>query len=367
MNAAAAQDSPDVLPPFEGAVPPGERLAAQSGPLARAASVLAGRFGRGGMALTYGIDAGVPTARGIAAGFARPGAPGRRALPALALDPAYGDIARQVRRLANPCDVMIAVVPSTPTNGTAAPLNAAAVLGLPIIALTASGAGYVGDVTDHVIASSSASPLLTAEFHTFTHDVLEHLVHLALVHRPPVGLGPAAVPDARLVEAARVRAAELAASRAGLLRPYERRLSACATVLARALTRGSRLFVVDDGDDRYAETVARAFAAPSHSGAAPLPVLSPHGGASEPGDVTLALFTGDDTAEMVSILAAARWKSQLTLAFTGPAGQNLRRGDLADHVLVVPDGPSRRVRETHLTWSSALWEFTHRALRRPPR
>jgi D-sedoheptulose 7-phosphate isomerase len=72
----------------------------------------------------------------------------------------------------------------------------------------------------------------------------------------------------------------------------------------------------------------------------------------KPGDVAIAISTSGKSANVIAALKQARAMKQVTAAFAGKGGGDLK--DLADHLLVVPSDTTARIQELHITLGQML-------------
>ncbi|UUZ46329.1 SIS domain-containing protein [Janibacter limosus] len=84
---------------------------------------------------------------------------------------------------------------------------------------------------------------------------------------------------------------------------------------------------------------------------------------ARPGDVLLTMSTSGTSPNVVAALAEARRRGVRTILMTGAKGAG--RGDLADHLLVVPSSETPRIREVHMLWAHARCEAVDPAMQDP--
>ncbi|WP_131741137.1 D-sedoheptulose-7-phosphate isomerase, partial [Actinomadura roseirufa] len=164
--------------------------------------------------------------------------------------------------------------------------------------------------------------------------------------------------------------------------------AACRAMAAR-FHRGGRLFTFGNGAAATdAQHIAVEFVHPVVVGTRALPALSLTGdvatltgvGASAglaeafahqlgcfggPDDIALGVSPDGRCAGVVRGLERARSLGMLTVALAGGDGGDLARGGAADHLLTVPSGDPRVVKEVHVTAYHVLWELVHVFLDRP--
>jgi D-sedoheptulose 7-phosphate isomerase len=164
---------------------PGLALAGGADRIARAARDMAGRFVAGGKLLAFGDGVAAADAGHLAVEFTHPVIVGKRALPAMSLDPGtdrMGGYAAQVRLLGRPGDVAVGISTDDRPGATALGLTAARELDLLTIALTVRGpdggleTGGLSGV-DHVLATGG-DPLVAREIHVTIYHILWELVHV---------------------------------------------------------------------------------------------------------------------------------------------------------------------------------------------
>lgn len=167
---------------------PGLAVADAAEQIARACRDMAARFHRGGRLLAFGTGAAAADAAHLAVEFIHPVLVGKRALPAMSLanDPtaltgvAQVDgpdqvFAAQLRLLARPEDIAVAIATGPTGAQVRAGLATAARLGLLTIALTSQP-----EPADHVLAARTDDPLVAKEVHVTTYHILWELVHVFL-------------------------------------------------------------------------------------------------------------------------------------------------------------------------------------------
>jgi D-sedoheptulose 7-phosphate isomerase len=155
---------------------PGNAVADEAAPIARACRDIALRFHRGGRLLAFGDGGAACDAAHLAVEFVHPVGVGKRALPAVALRPGAG-FAAQIRPLGRATDIAVGIGPG---GNVRAGLAAAAEAGMLTVALTtATGRDTVRGV-DHVLAARTGDPRIAKEIHVTTYHILWELVHIFL-------------------------------------------------------------------------------------------------------------------------------------------------------------------------------------------
>ena len=81
---------------------------------------------------------------------------------------------------------------------------------------------------------------------------------------------------------------------------------------------------------------------------------------ARPGDVVIGITTSGSSANIVQALRAARTKGAVTVGFTGNGGGAVAQ--LADHVLMGPDGYSAIIQEVHITMGHIICDLVEQAL-----
>ncbi len=81
---------------------------------------------------------------------------------------------------------------------------------------------------------------------------------------------------------------------------------------------------------------------------------------AQPGDVVVGITTSGNSPSVVSGLQAAKRRGALAVAFTGNGGGKV--ADVADLVLMGPDGYSAIVQEVHITMGHIVCDLVDQAL-----
>ena len=81
---------------------------------------------------------------------------------------------------------------------------------------------------------------------------------------------------------------------------------------------------------------------------------------AQPGDVVIGITTSGNSRNVVFGLDAARRKGALAIAFTGNGGGKI--AEIADLILMGPDGYSAIVQEVHITMGHIICDLVDQAL-----
>jgi D-sedoheptulose 7-phosphate isomerase len=364
---------------------------------------IAERFARGARLLALGASpAARSDARHIAVEFVHPVIVGKRALPALALSREGDAIEKQLRALADPADIVLAVADPGEADpeaaDTRASVAAARDLGCLTIALREAGAEWE-------FQPDTADPFVRQELAETLYHLLWELVHVFFEHR---GLleGRAAAPvhdsgassflypflgqDERdlaavlsdVAASVRSKAREIAALRAQTLTEGAATLRAAARDLRVRFDAGGRLLTLGNGGSATdAMDVAADFRGPPPSfGWPPRPALDLTEDAAiltaiandigvdaifsrqiiaygRPGDAVLALSTSGDSRNVIQALEEARRRGLGTVAFVGYDGGRVATEGLADHVIVTRSEHIPRIQEAQASAYHALREL----------
>ena len=340
-------------------------FAAESGRLAELCRTMAERFERGGRLLAIGGSAQAwSDAHHVAVEFVHPVIVGKRALPALAVDPGVVDLLRRAE------DMVISFEPLTIDAGE-----------------------------EWVLEPADDDPFVRQELAETAYHCLWELVHVFFEHLgsstsgagasgflyPFLGTGSRAV-DA-VVEDVRasveLKAADTAELRERTLAGSREALVAAAATVRRAFEDGGTLFAFGNGGSATdaMDVVADFRAAPSVGNRAwssrrALDLADPAiltaiandiGAAAlysrqliafgRPGDVALALSTSGGSANIVEALLEARRRGLATIAFVGYDGGRIAAEALADHVVVTPSEHIPRIQEAQASAYHVLREL----------
>jgi D-sedoheptulose 7-phosphate isomerase len=165
----------------------------ESGRIEALVRAMAERFAQGGRLYVMGNGGSATDAQHVAVEFFHPILEKRRPLPALALtaDPALltaiandRDFAKvfadQLRVLARPGDMALAISTSGQSPNLVQALEAARALGLLTIAFTGKDGGRLGELAEHGFVVPSFSIHRIQETHVALYHIVWDLVHVAL-------------------------------------------------------------------------------------------------------------------------------------------------------------------------------------------
>jgi len=336
-------------------------FAAESGRLAVLCRTMAERFERGGRLLAVG---GSPQAwsdaHHVAVEFVHPVIVGKRALPALAVEPGA------VELLGRDDDMVISFEPLTVRAGE-----------------------------EWALEPVAADPFVRQELAETAYHCLWELVHVFFDHLgssdagagasgflyPFLGAGSgdldAVVEDVRA--SVLMKAAEVSELREHTLAGGREELTAAAAMLRQALDGGGTLLAFGNGGSATdaLDVVADFRAAPqgwperralSLTDPAILTAIANDIGPAavfsrqliaygRPGDVALALSTSRSSANIIEALGEARRRGLGTIAFVGYDGGRIAAERLADHVVVTPSEHIPRIQETQASAYHVLREL----------
>ncbi|MFI9379780.1 SIS domain-containing protein [Kutzneria sp. NPDC052558] len=174
---------------FDRRTAPLDDLAEHAEDVARACHAMAVRFHRGGKLVVFGNGGASTDAQHVAVEFVHPVIVGKRALPAVSLasdvatltgvglDEAF---AHQIRFLAEPADVALALSVDGHCRNVLRGLAEARALGMLTVALVGGDGGRIAatQAADHVLVARSDDPRVVKEVHVTTYHVLWELVHV---------------------------------------------------------------------------------------------------------------------------------------------------------------------------------------------
>ncbi len=368
-------------------------LVGEAARIAELCHAMAVRLARGGRLLACGADAaGRSDAQHVEVEFVHPVIVGKRALPALALEPAALGL------LVEPDDVVLAFGAGAAVAGAIGEAEARG-------ALTVAFAGELGAAWAFV--APTRDPLVAQELVETLYHVVWELVHVFFEHRGLLGAaeGTAAPPTASsflypfladreddlgavladVAASARAKARETQALREATLAAGRDALAAAAGALRARLDAGGRVLALGNGGSATdaADLVADLRAPPPGRGwparpaldlsAAPavLTAIANDVGAElvftrqliahgRPGDVLVALSTSGGSANVLHALARARADGLATVALVGYDGGRILADGLADHVLVAPSEHIPRIQEAQATVLHLLREELER-------
>ena len=336
-------------------------FAAESGRLAELCRAMAERFERGGRLLAAG---GSPQAwsdaHHVAVEFVHPVIVGKRALPALAVEPGA------VELLGRKDDMVISFEPLTVHAGV-----------------------------EWVLEPDEGDPFVRQELAETAYHCLWELVHVFFDHLGSSEAGAGAssflypfleaagsdldalVDDVRA--SVLMKAAEVAELRERTLADGREELTAAAASLRRAFAAGGTLLAFGNGGSATdaLDVVADFRAAPqgwperralSLTDPAILTAVANDIGAAalfsrqliaygRTGDVALALSTSGSSTNIVEALAEARRRGLVTIALVGYDGGRIAAERLADHVVVTPSEHIPRIQEAQASAYHVLREL----------
>ncbi|HEX3751331.1 MAG TPA: SIS domain-containing protein [Streptosporangiaceae bacterium] len=178
---------------FELRAAPTGQLADQAEAIADACHAMAVRFHRGGKLIVFGTGAAAADAQHVAVEFVHPVIVGKRALPAISLttdvatitgvaeqDGMAGIFAHQLRYLAAPEDIALAISADGNNESVRAGLAVARDRGLLTIALAGGDGGEITrqQTAEHVLTAPASDPRIVKELQVTTYHVLWELVHV---------------------------------------------------------------------------------------------------------------------------------------------------------------------------------------------
>ncbi len=389
------------------AVPAAERRRAACGAffeaeaerIARLCHRMAERFARGGRLVTFGADPVARSdARHVAVEFVHPVIVGKRALPALALCPEGGPLARQVELLVEAEDIALAFGEDAET---VAALRVARERGCLTLAASHMGAEW------ELVPMLDRDPFIAQELVETLYHVLWELVHVFFEHRGLLaGRAERTVHDAgassflypflgeqeddleTVMAAVRAsvlaKAAEISALRAQTLEEAEGELRAAAATLRSRLERGGRVLALGNGGSATDAMDAVADLRCPPAGWRPWAAIDltedpgiltaiandvgvesifsrqviAHGRA---GDALLVFSTSGGSRNVLAALVQARRIGMLTLAFVGYGGGQIASERLADHVIVTRSEHIPRIQEAQ----ASAWHVLRELLESP--
>ena len=187
MARAPGSASPSAL--FERRTAPVDDLAEHAEDVARACHAIAVRFHRGGKLVVFGNGGCATDAQHVAVEFMHPVIVGKRALPAVALTSDVATLtavglaeafAHQIRFLAEPADVALALSVDGDCPNVLRGLAQARAMGMLTVALVGGDGGRIvaERAADHVLVARSGDPRVVKEVHVTAYHVLWELVHV---------------------------------------------------------------------------------------------------------------------------------------------------------------------------------------------
>ena len=341
---------------------------AEAGRIALLCRELAERFAAGGRLLAVGGSAPAwSDARHVAVEFVHPVIVGKRALPALAVEPA------ELELLVRPDDAVISFEPLTVRTGE----------------------------REWVFEPPSEDPFVRQELAETLYHVLWELVHVFLDHlqgstagggassflypfldEQPGGDLDAVVADVR--GSVLMKADEVGALREQTLGEARAELVEAAAALRRALDAGATTYVFGNGGSATdaMDVVADLRAAPQGwpprravdlvADPAILTALANDIGPevlfarqliayAHEGDVAFAISTSGGSTNIVEALAEARRRGLVTIAFAGYDGGRIAAERLADHVVITRSDHIPRIQEAQASGYHVLRELVELA------
>ena len=377
------------------------RLARGIDGLAVACVDLAERVAAGGTLFVLGSGSALPDARHLALEFLHPVIVGKRAVPALAVDPTREPCDED--RLGAPGDAVIAVVGADATSATWRALETARARGLLTLALS-SDATRAAAAADHVLDPGARDPRLVKEGRVVLYHLLWELTHVMLEESERLPAGDAAEEagtDAGLgalypfLGGARgsgdALRSDLCASGVAKLRTLETlrcdtierhaaALEACGAALRRARASGAQLLSFGNGGSQTDADWLAAWLGGAHR-ARPWRSRSLAGDPSvlsalandvgfervfarqvaafgRAGDVALGISTSGSSANVVHGLAEAKRRGLLAIGLAGGDGGRLAEEGSVDFLFVVPSPSVHRIQEVQATLYHLLDELS---------
>ncbi len=370
--------------------------------LARLCHRMAERFARGAQLIALGASpAARSDARHVAVEFVHPVIVGKRALPAIALTGAAGELARQLDLLARADDIAIAFdCADDDVAEIARAMALARERGCLTIAFTGLGA-------DWEFEAPGGDGYVRQELIETLYHVLWELVHVFFDHRGLLaGRDPRRVHDAgassflypfladheRELEpvvddvrrSALMKADEIGALREQTLTENREVLADAARALSRRFELGGKLFAIGNGGSATdaMDLVADFRAACGTGKGRPAIDLTEDSGiltaiANDIGidaifsrqviaygcssDALIALSTSGNSSNVIDALGQARRQGLLTIALVGYDGGQVAGESLADHVLITRSEHIPRIQEAQASAYHALRELVELA------
>jgi D-sedoheptulose 7-phosphate isomerase len=352
--------------------------------LARLCHLMAERFARGGRLIAVGRSpAARSDARHVAVEFVHPVIVGKRALPALALTGADGNVAARLERLARPEDIVIMF------DAEADVIPVAVACGCLTI-------GFAACPAEWVFSPPSEDPSIRQELVETLYHVLWELVHVFFEHRGllsgrserrghDAGASsflypflaerednlPQVLDDVR--QSVLMKSDEVGALREQTLSENADVLVAAADLLRRSFASGGTLLALGNGGSATdaMDVVADfgAFAALDLTADSGILTAIANDISVEaifsrqviayghPGDVLMALSTSGNSVNVIEALAEARRRSLATIAFVGYDGGRIASEELADHVVITRSQHIPRIQEAQASAYHALREL----------
>jgi D-sedoheptulose 7-phosphate isomerase len=366
-------------------------FAEQAPRIARLCHEMAERFARGGRLIAVGSSPQDRSdARHVAVEFVHPVVVGKRALPAVGLDPAAGVLSAQVGLLAEADDIVVGFGGDA---AVAAAIGVARERGCLTVAFAAVGAEWEA-------VPPGGDPFVDQELVETTYHLLWELVHVFFEHRGLlVGRTAGAVHDSgasaflypflaeeehdleAVLEDVRrsvlMKADEIGVLRERTLRESSAELVAAAAALRAVLDGGGTVLAFGNGgsatdaadlvaDLRSGLRARRALDLTEDSGI--LTALANDIGPEvlfarqviaygRQGDAVIAFTTSGGSENIMAGLAEARRRGLVTVAMVGYDGGRIAAERLADHVVVTPSQHIPRIQEAQASAYHALREL----------
>jgi D-sedoheptulose 7-phosphate isomerase len=361
-------------------------------PFAHLCHDMAERFARGGRLIAIGVSSSARSdARHVAVEFVHPVIVGKRALPAIALVGAAGEIRERLALLARPEDIVITFDSLEEIECVRGCLQIA----------------FARPRAEWSLPRFDEEPFLRQELVETLYHVLWELVHVFFEHRGLLsGRDARATHDAGassflypflaeqesalepvvddVARSARAKCDEAAALREQTLRENGEVLAAAAHTLACSFAQDGKLLALGNGgsatdamdvvaDFQSASAGARAWPAIdlSEDSAIVTAIANDIGSDAifsrqviaygEPGDVLLALSTSGNSANVIEALGESRRRGVHTIAMVGYDGGRVASQQLADHVVVTSCEHIPRIQEAQASAYHALRELVELA------
>ena len=353
-------------------------FAAEAGRISRLCGELGARFAAGGTLLALGASPQDRSdAHHVAVEFVHPVIVGKRALPALAIEP------RDLATLAGPNDIVIGFGEAGDS------LASARALGCATIAFVPSGAEWEFE-------PPSDDPFVRQELVETLYHVLWELCHVFLDHRAGSRAGAGAstflypfldehsgslddvAEDVR--RSVLMKSNEIGELRRHTLEGGREALEGAAATVREALDAGGKVLAFGNGGSATdaMDAVADFREAPQGwphrraldltSDSAILTALANDIGAEvlfqrqviaygREGDVALAISTSGNSGNIVEALREARRRRLATVAMVGYDGGRIAAEGLADYVVVAPSEHIPRIQEAHASAYHVLREL----------
>jgi D-sedoheptulose 7-phosphate isomerase len=381
-----------------------ERLTANRAFFAREAEriaslchLMAERFARGGRLIALGSSpAARSDARHVAVEFVHPVIVGKRALPAVGLTGAAGELEGQAELLLGAEDIAVGFGTDEDGGAAARALGTARRAGCLTIAFSASGAEYE-------LTPPSDDRYIRQELVETLYHVLWELVHVFFEHRGLLAgraerrahdagassfLYPFLAEQERELEpvledvhkSVLMKAQEIDALRTQTLRENADRLAAAATALRASFAAKGKLLALGNGGsatdamDAVADLrtgpnghVRRAALDLTEDPAILTAIANDIGTEAifsrqviaygSPGDSVLALSTSGNSLSVIEALREARRRQMVTVAMVGYGGGRVAEEGLADHVVITRSEHIPRIQEAQASAWHVLREL----------